>query len=52
MTTTTHPPKQLVREWLERRTHAQVIPPTAEEVRQQLGWYLIPENRRPDWREE
>lgn len=52
MTLTTHPPKHLVREYLERRLHSEVAPPTAEEIRQQLGWHLVPENRRPDWCDE
>lgn len=45
MTQTTHPSKQLVREYLERRTHAEEPPPTPEEIRRQLGWDLIPNNR-------
>lgn len=52
MTQTTHPTKETVRQYMERRTLAPEPPPTPEEIRQQLGWYLIPENRRPDWHEE
>lgn len=37
-TTTSHPPKHLVREYLERRTKDANPPPTPEEVRRQLGW--------------
>lgn len=49
MTNTTRPPKELVREYLERRTHApQDPPPSAEEIRRILGWHLIPANRQPD----
>lgn len=42
--TANHPPKQLVREYLERRTHDEEPPPSPEEVRRQLGWGLVPEN--------
>lgn len=49
MTKTTHPPKHLVREYLERRTHQQVEPPPSpEEIRRELGWHLLPELRQPD----
>lgn len=46
MTTTTKPTKQRVREYMDRRTHAEHDdpPPTPQEVRDQLGWNLIPEN--------
>jgi hypothetical protein len=33
-----HPPKHLVREYLERRVRATQPPPAPEEVRRQLGW--------------
>ena len=49
MPDTTRPPKELVREYFERRTHAQLDPPpTPEEIRRQMGWHLIPTNRQPD----
>lgn len=49
MTDTTHPPKESVRAYMERRTHAPLDPPpTPEEIRRQLGWFLIPASRRPD----
>lgn len=48
MTTTTHPSKESVREWMERRTWSPDPPPTPDEIRRELGWDLIPENRRPD----
>ncbi|MBY0238472.1 MAG: hypothetical protein K2X55_04075 [Burkholderiaceae bacterium] len=49
MTETTRPTKQQVRDYLERRTHAPLEPPPdADEIRRQLGWWLIPENKRPD----
>lgn len=45
MTHTTKPDKVSVREWLDRRTHApEDPPPTPDEIRQQLGWHLIPAN--------
>lgn len=50
MTQTTKPPKQKVREYLERRTHDQLEPPpTPADIRRELGWDLIPNARRhPD----
>jgi len=49
MSDTTRPPKELVREYLERRTHAPLDPPpTPDEIRRQLGWHLIPALRQPD----
>ena len=49
MTDTTRPPKELIREYLERRTHAPLEPPpTAEEIRRQLGWYLLSAAHQPD----
>ena len=36
-----HPPKHLVREYLERRAREQKPPPTPEEIRRQLGWGLL-----------
>jgi hypothetical protein len=43
---TTRPDKVSVREWLDRRTHPQQEDPPAslEEIREQLGWRLIPDN--------
>lgn len=49
MTDTTKPDKLTVREYMERRTHAPLEPPpSAEEIRRQLGWFLLPANHRPD----
>jgi hypothetical protein len=40
-----HPPKHLVREYLERRSRDPKPPPSPEEVRRQLGWgMLVPAN--------
>jgi hypothetical protein len=39
--TTSHPPKHLVREYLERRSKDTAPPPTPEEIRRQLGWGLL-----------
>jgi hypothetical protein len=36
-----HPPKHLVREYLERRAREQRPPPTPEEIRRQLGWGML-----------
>jgi hypothetical protein len=48
MTALTHPPKHLVREYLERRTRDHKPPPTPEEIRRELGWGLLtPESKWP-----
>ena len=45
MTKITKPPKALVREWMERRTHQnESPPPTPEDIRRELGWNLLPNN--------
>jgi hypothetical protein len=48
MTQTTHPTKQLVRDYLDARTRSTEPPPTPTEVRTQLGWDLIPADRQPN----
>jgi hypothetical protein len=48
MTQTTHPSKQLVRDFMDARTRSTEPPPTPAEVRRELGWDLIPTNRQPD----
>ena len=47
----THPPKHLVREYLERRSRDPKPPPSPEEIRRQLGWgLLLPEFKLADSR--
>jgi hypothetical protein len=41
MSQTTHPSKQQVRAWLERRVQDLKPPPAPEEIRRQLGWGLM-----------
>lgn len=41
MTQTTHPTKQLVRDYMDERTRSDDPPPTPDEIRRQLGWNLI-----------
>jgi hypothetical protein len=48
MTKTTQPPKESVREYFDRRMHSEEPPPTLEEIRRELGWWLIAENRQQD----
>jgi hypothetical protein len=43
----TNPPKQVVREYLERRTREQAPPPSPEEIRRQLGWGLMTPDFKP-----
>ena len=51
MSTFTHPPKHLVRAYLERRKSESKPPPSPEEIRRQLGWgMLIPEFKLSDSR--
>jgi hypothetical protein len=48
MTQTTHPTKQLVRDYMDERTKSGDPPPTPEEIRSELGWHLLPANRQPE----
>lgn len=41
MSAITHPPKQLVRAYLERRARERKPPPSPEEIRRQLGWGML-----------
>jgi hypothetical protein len=45
MTQTTHPPKELVRQYMHRPREARQPPPSPEEIRRQLGWRLEPNNK-------
>jgi hypothetical protein len=45
---TSHPPKHLVREYLERRTKESAPPPTPEEIRRQLGWGMLMQSADDD----
>ncbi len=36
-----HPPKQAIRDYLDRRKQQHKPPPTPEEIRRQLGWGLV-----------
>jgi hypothetical protein len=47
MTQTTHPTKQLIRDYLDDRTRSDDPPPSADEIRLQLGWHLLPASRQP-----
>lgn len=39
-----HPPKEKVREHMERRVLEESPPPTPDEIRRELGWHLVPSN--------
>ena len=41
MNHTTHPAKDLVREYMARRARELKPPPTPEEIRRQLGWNML-----------
>ena len=42
-TKVSHPSKERVRDYMDRRTHAEDDdpPPTPQEVRDQLGWHVV-----------
>ena len=44
--------KQLTRDYMDRRTHSTEPPPSRDEIRRQMGWDLVPENKRPDRSDE
>ena len=41
MANTTHPSKQQVRAYLQRRSHDSKPPPSPDEIRRELGWQLV-----------
>ena len=41
MANTTHPSKQQVRAYLQRRSHDSKPPPSPEAIRRELGWELV-----------
>jgi len=44
MTNTTHPDKRKVREYMESRALDDDPPPSPQDIREQLGWKIVPEN--------
>ena len=46
MTMVTHPPKQLVRDFMRERAKERTPPPAPQDIRRQLGWQLIPQFKR------
>jgi hypothetical protein len=46
MTMVTHPPKQLVRDFMRERAKERAPPPAPQDIRHQLGWQLIPQFKR------
>ena len=47
MTQANHPSKQVIRDYLERRSHELKPPPSPEEIRRQLGWGLLIGDDKP-----
>lgn len=45
MTLTTHPSKEQVRAHMQRRQQSRTPPPTPEQIREQLWWRLLPNNK-------
>jgi hypothetical protein len=43
--TTNHPPKEQVRNWLRQRQIERKPPQTPDEIRRELGWYFLPNNK-------
>lgn len=48
MPSTIPPSKQLIRDYMDSRTRSDDPPPTPAEIRRQLGWDMLPQNRQPD----
>lgn len=46
MATFTHPPKHMVRAYLERRSRDPKPPPSPEEIRRQLGWAMASQDSK------
>lgn len=44
MASTTHPSKEAVRGYMVDPKRKESPPPAPEEIRRQLGWYLVPIN--------
>lgn len=42
------PDKQQVRQWLQERQVQRTAPPSPEEIRRQLGWFLVPAPKQQD----
>lgn len=42
---TTQPSKEQVRIWVQQRSMSRLPPPSPSEVRRQLGWELLQNNR-------
>jgi len=45
---TKRPTKQELREYLYRRYESKEPPPTPEDIRKELGWHLMPQNKAYD----
>jgi hypothetical protein len=41
MATTTRPDKEQVRAWMAERQQQSAPPPAPEDIRRQLGWWLV-----------
>lgn len=39
------PTKEQLRKWLQNRSTAKVPPPNPEQIRHELGWDLLPNNK-------
>lgn len=46
MTKTTHPPKEQVRAWSVRRRTERTPPPSPDQIRRELGWDLVRQEKR------
>lgn len=43
---TTHPTKDQVQRYLTERHQSKTPPPTPEQIRKELGWHMLPNNRK------
>ena len=46
MDITARPTKEQVREFMERRVAEHTPPPSRDEIRRQLGWFLLEDERK------
>jgi hypothetical protein len=51
MTITIRPSKEQVRKFMQQRQVERTPPPTPEEIKRQLGWKMIEDERRATGRE-
>jgi hypothetical protein len=46
MATTTHPSKAQLQGYLAQRHESKLPPPTPEQIKRELGWHMLANNRK------